>query len=273
VHFHAFMEELHRRLHAMPPKPGEDYVATLATEIAAEAVVLGFDEFYLTNLPDAMLLGRLVQHLFRRGVVLVATSNWALPELFQGGLHRDRFMPLLRAMEGHLDVIDLGGIQDYRRVAPATGSHANPLGAYVLVQAGESASAQLETAYHEYAEGPGQTSPHWLQAKRVEGRVVWATFEALCGRALGRQEYRELAGQYHTIMIEGIPALGPQEADAALRLAVLVDILYEHNRRLVVSAAVAPDEICQHGAAAEVFARTASRLVAMTGYMGQKGRI
>lgn len=255
VHFHAFMEELHRRMNAMPPQPGKDYVAQLASDIAAEATVLGFDEFYLTNLPDAMLLGRLMQHLFAKGVVVVASSNWPLPELFQGGLNRDRFMPLLRLMESKLDALNLSEGLDYRQRAD---KHA--WGHYLMVPPGESAEARLEGWWYEVSEGPTAPAARWLQAKRTGGSAVWLTFNQACQQNLGRSEYRELANTYRTVLLEGVPALTAMEADAALRLATLVDILYDQKRRLIVSAAVPPTGICTQGAAAEVFQRTASRL-------------
>jgi cell division protein ZapE len=267
VHFHAFMEELHRRLHAMPPKPAGapesfDYVANLAAEISAEATVLGFDEFYLTNLPDAMLLGRLMHQLFARGVVVVATSNWPLEGLFQGGLNRDRFLPLLRTMEKHLEALNLEGRIDYRTLSQTyTG------GVFILAKPGESAVAQLEVAWDDLSKGPNLTiAPGFIQAKRCEGNAVWVTFDSLCSQSLGRQEYRKLASQFNTLCIEGVPALGAQEADAALRLATCIDILYEQKRRLIMSAAVAPEAICPSGPAAEVFQRTASRIREMTGF-------
>lgn len=267
VHFHAFMAELHRRLNAMPPAPVEarhkpDLIAKLAEEISAEAAVLGFDEFYLTNLPDAMFLGRLMQALFKQGTVVVATSNWALPNLFQGGLNRDRFTPLLRLLEANMDPIDLGNGLDFRQHGkdPA-GQGAST---YILTRTGESAEAHLSVLFDEYARGRNIPVPSFLHARRSGGTALWATFTELCDKPLGRQEYQQLVTSYQTIVIEGIPQLTASEADSALRLATLVDIIYEHRRRLIVSAAVPPQAICTQGAAAQVFERTASRLIELT---------
>ncbi len=268
VHFHAFMEELHRRLHAMPPKPAGapenfDYVANLAAEISAEATVLGFDEFYLTNLPDAMMLGRLMHHLFANGTVVVATSNWPLEGLFQGGLNRDRFMPLLRTMEKHMEPVGLESRIDYRTLVTAEAK-----GVYVLGWEGESPTAQLEVAWAELPKGPPAGVPAFLECKRAEGNAVWCTFDALCTRALGRQEYRQLSNQFNTLCIENVPYLAPAEADAALRLATCIDILYEQKRRLIMSSSFKPEDICPAGPAAQVFQRTASRIREMTGFQG-----
>lgn len=259
VHFHQFMDELHRRLHAMPPKPGEDYIQRLAREINMEATVLGFDEFYLTNLPDAMMLGRLMQSLFKMGTVVVATSNWPLPGLFQGGLNRDRFLPLLRTLETHLEPLDLGGNIDYRQVQKPLTSQ------YVIETSEESPTAHLNVLFQEFAGGRDIPVPAFVSAKKHKGGALWLTFAEACERALGRAEYQEISKNFNTVIMEGIPQLKANEADAALRLATFIDILYENHRRLVVSSAVPPHDICTEGTAAEVFQRTASRLVEMTG--------
>lgn len=264
VHFHAFMTELHQRMNAMPAPPlharnKPDHVAQIAAEIHAEATVLGFDEFYLTNLPDALFLGRLMQALFKLGTVVVATSNWPLPDLFQGGLNRESFMPLLKLLQEHLQPIDLSGGPDYRQQHPTTGpSH------YVLAKAGESAEPQLSALFTEYAHGPNHQPLPFLHAKRQYGSAIWLTFAEVCDQPLGRQEYHQLAQTFQTVVIEGIPSLTPAEANSALRLSTLVDILYEKRRRLIISSTVSPAEICPSGPAAQVFQRTASRLVEMT---------
>jgi cell division protein ZapE len=258
IHFHGFMEELHRRLHAMPSGKG-DPLGLLAAEIAAEASVLGFDEFYLTNIADAMLLGRLMKFLFKQNVVVVATSNWAMPDLFQGGLNRDRFLPFLRLMEEHFEPIDLRQGPDWR----LTG-HAPSASDYILTRPGESADAQLQVLFNAYAHGAEQPKLTSWHPKKQKGRAVWLTFAEACDKPRSRGEYAQLVGSFSTIIIEAIPQLTAREADAALRLATLIDIMYEQNRRLVVSAAVPPEEICPEGDAAQVFQRTASRLVQLT---------
>lgn len=263
VHFHRFMAELHHRMNAMPLKAGTDYVAHLAEDLHAEASVLGFDEFYLTNLPDAMLLGRLMQHLFRLGTVVVATSNFAQDELFQGGLHRDRFLPLLKLIKTHLEPIDLRHGRDYRLPPAATS-----LPHYVHTQSGESDEAHLSVLYEDYANGPTLSPAQHVHAKRQQGKALWLTFAEACERPLGRQEYHDLASQFSTLVLEGIPRFGPTDTDAALRLITLVDIWYEQKRRLIVSAAAPAAALCPVGPAAELFRRTASRLTELTAHRG-----
>lgn len=258
IHFHSFMEELHRRLHAMPVGKG-DPLAILAAEIAAEANVLGFDEFYLTNIADAMLLGRLMKFLFKQNVVVVATSNWAMPDLFQGGLNRDRFLPFLRLMEEHFEPIDLRNGPDWRLVG-----HAPSASDYILVRPGESIEAHLQVLFNAYAHGPEQPKLTAWNPRKQKGRAIWLTFKECCDKPRSRGEYAHLVNNFDTLILEGVPQLTAREADAALRLATLVDILYEQNRRLVVGASVPPEEICTEGDAAQVFQRTASRLVQLT---------
>lgn len=262
VHFHAFMTELHRRMNALPPDPAsrKDMVQRVAEELNAEATVLGFDEFYLTNLPDAMFLGRLMQSLLKMGTVVVATSNWALPDLFQGGLHRDRFMPLLRLLEANLEPINLNDGFDYRTMAPKGQALAN----YVQTQPGESPEGQLTVLFESYAYGAESPRLPFLFTKHQKGNALWATFAELCDKPLGREEYQQIATTFQTVVIEGIPMLAASDADSALRLATLVDILYEHHCRLVASAVVPPTELCVAGAAAQVFLRTASRMAELT---------
>lgn len=263
VHFHAFMAELHQRFHSLDCPPGKDPMALIAADIASQAQVFGFDEFYLTNIADAMLLGRLMQALFRQGVIVVATSNWDMPNLFQGGLNRDRFLPFLRLMESSLEPVDLRTGPDWRLQGKPSERN---VGQYILTPAGESDTAHLHTLFQEFATGANQSPFTAIPPKHQQGRAVWLTFAEACDTPHSRADYAQLATQFDTVLLEGIPQLTAKEADATLRLTMLVDILYEHNRRLVVSAAVPPLEIALHGDAAQVFQRTASRLVQMTGY-------
>lgn len=277
VHFHAFMAELHRRLSAMPPAPLEarhkpDLIGLLAAEINAEATVLGFDEFYLTNLPDAMFLGRLMQALFKLGTTVVATSNWALPDLFQGGLNRDRFTPLLKLLEANMEPVDLGNGLDFRQHGKTEAGQG--ASTYLIIKQGESAEAHLSVLFDDFATGTTPKPLSFIQPRKARGGALWATFRELCDQPLGRQEYQQIATTYKTLIIEGIPQLTAAEADSTLRLTTLIDILYEHRCRLVVTAAVPPQQICLAGPAAQVFQRTASRLIELTNAQNQsQGRI
>lgn len=260
VHFHAFMQELHTRLHTTSTRHGQDLMQVVASQICAEATVLCFDEFYITNIADAMLLGRLFQALFSQGVVIVATSNWAPEDLFQGGMNRDRFMPFIRQMQKMMDVVSIGAGRDYRLRGKQ--GEAGVLPAYYIVAEGKvSAAPQLQVLFEEFAVGAETPLPPDLPCKRREGRAAWFTFSDLCDKSYGREQYLELMRACDTLVIEGIPVFTPAEADSALRFVTLVDICYEHKRRMVVSAAAAPGQLCPQGDAAEAFKRTASRLM------------
>ena len=130
VHFHAFMQELHTRMHHTTTKPGQDLMQLVAADLADQCMVLCFDEFYITNIADAMLLGRLMEALFKQGVVVVATSNWSMDNLFQGGVNRDRFMPFIKTLQKYLEPLDIGEGRDYRQ-DPRLGKRELP--AYYIV--------------------------------------------------------------------------------------------------------------------------------------------
>lgn len=258
VHFHAFMQELHTRMHTTTTKPGQDLMRTVAMQLAEDCTVLCFDEFYITNIADAMLLGRLMEALFAQGVVVVATSNWSMENLFQGGVNRDRFMPFIKTLQTYLEPLDIGEGRDYR----SHGSQGLP--AYYIVSAKEPAGPQLEMLFEQFAVGQKAVLPSDLEVKRHEGRACWFTFDALCERFLGREHFLELVRCCDTLVLEGVPELTAYDANVALRLITLVDILYEHKKRLVVSAATSPEHLCVVGDAAEPFKRTASRMRQLT---------
>ena len=260
VHMHAFMAELHTRLHTTTTRPGQDLMTVVAGQIAAEATLLCFDEFYITNIADAMILGRLFQALFAQGVVIVCTSNWPPEELFQGGVNRDRFMPFIKLIRGRLEEVDIGAGRDYRQ--PAAGS-LPPY--YIVPRPGLASEPQLAVLFAEFSRGTSTRLSPDLAPKRHEGRCVWFTFDSLCDRAYGREHYLELARACDTLILEGVPVFTAREADAALRLVTLVDIFYEQNRRMVVSAAAEPAKLCTAGDAAEPFRRAASRLMQLAG--------
>lgn len=260
VHFHAFMQELHARLHATTTRPGQDLMQVVASQLAGEATVLCFDEFYITNIADAMLLGRLFQALFQQGVIVVATSNWAPDDLFQGGMNRDRFMPFVKQMLKMMDVVDIGAGRDYR--LRGRQGEVDALPPYYIVHGPKlSAAPQLQVLFEEFATGAEAPLPPDLPCKKREGRAAWFTFADLCDKSYGREQYLELMRVCDTLVVEGVPVFTPAEADSALRFITLVDICYEHKRRMIVSAAAAPSRLCPQGDAAEPFKRTASRLM------------
>ena len=264
IHFHQFMQECHRRIHAWKKAhPGEpDPIPPLADAVAAEAALLCFDEFQVHDIADAMILGRLFEALFARGVVVVATSNTLPDDLFKGRPGRDAFLPFIALIKQRLDVLVLDAARDYRRerILGLPTWH-TPLGGR--------AERALDAAFKELT-GEAQGKPcrlavlgRSLELPQAARGVARADFEALCGRNLGPADYLALATHIHTLLLDGVPRLGPENADKARRFITLVDALYEHRCKLVASAAAPPDQIYERGENAAMFEQTASRLMEM----------
>ncbi len=264
LHFHDFMQQCHRRIHGWKrAHPGEaDPIPPLADSIATEAALLCFDEFQVHDIADAMILGRLFEALFARGVVVVATSNTLPDDLFRGRPGRDAFLPFIGAIKAHLEVLVLEAERDYRRErmrgmptwhVPADGRAERALDAAFLGLTGEPHGTPLRlTVLGRVVELP--------QATRGVAR---ADFDALCGRPLGPADYLALATHIHTLVLDGVPRLGPENFDKARRFITLVDTLYDHRCKLVASAEATPDLLYERGENAAMFERTASRLVEM----------
>jgi cell division protein ZapE len=264
VHFHEFMLEVHDRLHRHRQEAtaeGDD-VAVLADAIAADATLLCFDEFQVTNIADAMLLGRLFAALFDLGVVVVATSNLAPEDLYAGGLQRDRFLPFIALLKERLDILELDGLVDYR-LARLKGMRVyhQPLDA--------AAAAALDDAFAQLTDGAaGAPSTLTVQGRRLTvpqaaKGVARFRFADLCERPLGAADYIAIATHFHTLVLAEIPQMSRALRNEARRFMTLVDALYEHKVNLICSAAAAPDELYVDGDGAFEFRRTASRLMEM----------
>ena len=264
VHFHAFMQDVHARIHAARREApsGFDPVPPLADSLAAEAALLCFDEFQVTDVADAMILGRLFEALFARAVVVVATSNTAPDHLFEGQPGRDAFLPFIALIKRHLEVLALEGGRDWRR------SRLRDRATW-HVPADARATEALDAAFEALA-GGATAHPERL---RVSGRTLMVPlaaegvarfdFAALCGQPLGPGDYLAIATHYHALVLDGVPRLGPDNHDEARRFITLVDALYEHRVKLVASADAAPDMLYREGDGAEAFRRTASRIEEM----------
>ncbi|HUI18421.1 MAG TPA: cell division protein ZapE [Alphaproteobacteria bacterium] len=262
VHFHAFMVEVHERIHRFRRGAKGDPIAPLAEELAEEAWLLCFDEFQVTDIADAMILGRLFQALFAAGVVIVATSNFAPDELYEDGLQRELFLPFIALIKEKLDVLHLEGGVDWRRQRlRGMRTYLTPLGA--------EASAALRAAFAALTDGAaGAPDQLIVQGRRLTFRhaamgVLDTTFAELCQAPLGPADYLALAQHYRAVVLDGIPRLGPERRNEGRRLVTLIDELYEHRVQLIASAEVEPDQICPEGEVAALFRRTASRLIEM----------
>jgi cell division protein ZapE len=263
VHFHAFMLEVQERLtKERKTTKRDDPLMAVASDIADETWLICFDEFHVVNIADAMILGRLFQGLFERGVVVVATSNVAPQDLYEGGLQRDRFLPFIDLICARLDVLDIGAGVDFRldRLKGQPVYH-TPLG--------PAATERLDTAFEaltDAAKGApveitvlGRT----LVAPIAARGVARFSFDQLCREPRGAPDFLAIATHFHTVMIDGVPKLSPAEREVAKRFVVLIDALYEHRVNLFASAAVAPEEIYPAGDTAFEFQRTVSRLIEM----------
>jgi cell division protein ZapE len=264
VHFHDFMQQAHRRIHAWKQAHpgGTDPIPPLADALAAEAALLCFDEFQVHDITDAMILGRLFEALFARGVVVVATSNTAPDDLFRGKPGRDAFLPFIALIKSRVEVLQLDALRDYRRerIRGMPTWHVPPDGR---------AERALDAAFLELAgEARGEPAALSVLGRRVEVAqaargVARAEFDALCGAALGPADYLALATHFHTLVLDAVPRLGPENFDKARRFVTLVDALYEHRCKLVASAEDQPDRLYERGENAAMFERTASRLAEM----------
>jgi cell division protein ZapE len=272
LHFHQFMQQAHRRIHAWKmrdadaPAPADihdhDPIPPLADSIVAEAALLCFDELQVHDIADAMILGRLFEALFARGVVVVATSNTTPDDLFRGKPGRDAFLPFIALIKKRLDVLVLESARDYRRdrIRALPTWHVPPDGR---------AERALDAAFAELTgDTPAAPTTLTLLGRAVEvpqaaRGVARFGFDELCGRPLGPADYLAVATHFHAIVLDGIPRLGPENFDKARRFITLVDTLYEHRVKLVASAQDVPDRLYERGENAAMFERTASRLVEM----------
>ncbi|WP_339861861.1 cell division protein ZapE [Paremcibacter congregatus] len=278
VHFHAFMLEIHKAMHdwrymdkaARKELHGtdvDDPIPPLARQIAQTSLLLCFDEFQVTDVTDAMILGRLFDHLLTRGVVMVLTSNRVPDDLYIGGLNRELFVPSIEMIKQRLDVVSLDGPTDYR-LARMKGMavYYHPLG--------ETATKALSQAFwrltdHEVADR-SKVGPETLtvQGRRItipvaDRGVAVVSFKKLCGAALGAADYLAMAWHYHTVIMVGIPQLGPENRNEAKRFVTFIDALYENNVKFLCCAAVAPEDLYADGHGHFEFQRTVSRLMEM----------
>ena len=270
VHFHAFMLEVHARLHALRQqdkttterKAARDIIAAVADEVAEQSWLLCFDEFHVTDIADAMILGRLFEALFERGVVVLATSNWAPDDLYQGGLQRELFLPFIAIIKQRLDVIELDHDTDYRleRLRGRATYH---------YPDGPASQRALDQAFEDLTRGGTPTAAslavqgRTLHVPRQAAGVARMSFAELCEQPLGSADYLCLAAHYHTLILEHVPRLSEQRRNEAKRLILLIDALYEAHRRRLISAAVSAEQLHPAGQHSFEFQRTHSRLVEM----------
>ncbi|MGQ2990258.1 MAG: cell division protein ZapE [Brevundimonas sp.] len=274
AHFHAFMARVHdlvrqwregdrkQRQAVFGTHKGDDPIEPIAALIASEARLLCFDELQVTDIADAMILGRLFEALFERKVVLAVTSNRAPDDLYKNGLNRQLFVPFIDEIKQRCVVVEIDGARDWRLdrlkgspvwFGPTPADHA----------AFEALWTDLRGGMHEaptHLEVLGRD----VVVERTAGGLARATFEELCARPLGPQDYLAMAGRFHTLFIDGVKTLGPERRQEARRFVTLIDALYEAKTRLVVQADAAPEALYPTGDGAFEFERTVSRLQEMS---------
>ncbi len=270
VHFHAFMADAHERIHLWRQAlkrgevSGDDPIAPVAASLAEEAWVLCFDEFAVTDIADAMILGRLFTALFAHGVVVVATSNVEPDRLYEGGLNRALFLPFIELLKTRMEVVRLDARTDFRleKLAGSPVYH---------VPADEAARAALDRSFKRLT-GRERGDPlrltvkgHALDVPQAAGGVARFAFPDLCAKPLGAADYLALAQDFHTVILEGIPRMAFEQRNEAKRFITLIDALYDNRVKLLASAEAEAPELyrAETGREAFEFDRTVSRLIEM----------
>ena len=259
LHFHEFMREVHRELQDL--KGTVNPLHELGARIARRYRLICFDEFHVADVTDAMILHRLLESMFEHRVSIVTTSNFHPDDLYPNGLHRDRILPAIELLKSKLEVISVDNGTDYRRrTLEQVKLYHTPLG--------PEADAEMTTAFERLAEAK-EESPvlhiehRELHARRRAGGVVWFDFKELCGGPRSQNDYLELATQFHTVLLSGVPEMTPRHASEARRFTWLVDVMYDRRVKLIMSAAVPAEQLYAEGPLAHEFPRTVSRLSEM----------
>ena len=259
LHFHEFMREVHRELQEL--KGTVNPLDELGKRIARRFRLICFDEFHVADVTDAMILHRLLDALFANRVSIVTTSNFHPDDLYPNGLHRDRILPAIALIMGKLEVINVDAGTDYRqRTLEQAELYVTPLS--------EAAEATLAGVFNGLAEARDEDpllhiEHRELRALRRAGGVVWFDFRTLCGGPRSQNDYLELAQQFHTVILSGVPQMPPRLASEARRFTLLVDVLYDRRVKLIISAAVPAEALYTEGPLAHEFPRTVSRLQEM----------
>jgi cell division protein ZapE len=263
VHFHAFMQGVHRGMHAARQRGVEDPLDPVAEAIIRDLRLLAFDEMQITDITDAMLVGRLFQKLFAAGIVIVTTSNRPPQDLYKDGLNRAIFLPFISLLEERLEVVELESPTDYRQHRLQ--------GAQVYFHPAGSAATRIAAIWADLTGGaPDQpllleVNGRQVALPRFANGVGRASFWELCSKPLGPADYLAIARAVRVLILEDIPQLSSSNYNEAKRFVTLIDALYEARVRLIASAAEMPERLYIEGEGAFEFARTASRLREMQG--------
>lgn len=261
-HFHEFMGQAHERIAAARKSVEGDPIPKVAEAFVNEASLLCFDELHVTDIADAMILGRLFKRMLEAGVVVVATSNAHPEDLYRNGLNRQLFVPFIDLISDHLDIMELTSEKDFR-LDKLVG---HPL---YFCPADKKAESEIDRHWRRLTgKTPGHATTLQVQGRKVAVPlaamgVARFSFDDLCARPLGAADYLQIARTFHTVIIDRIPVMGPSMRNEARRFINLIDALYDNRVGLIASAAAQPDDLCTTGDSAELFQRTASRLMEM----------
>jgi cell division protein ZapE len=268
VHFHHFMREVHRELNEL--QSTGDALSAVAERTARRYRLICFDEFHVSDIADAMILGRYLEKVMDLGVQFVMTSNYHPDRLYPNGLQRERFLPAIELLKSRLDVVEVDGGTDYRRLK---------LEKLRVYHTGAHAEDEVAAIFDELKDVEEETHPLDVEGREIPyrkraGGLVWFDFDALCGGPRSYADYVDLARRFHTVLLSGVPRLSPGNADAARRFTWLVDVFYDDRVKLFIAAEAQPDDLFPAGENSAEFARTASRLAEMqtAGYLQQERR-
>ncbi len=268
IHFHAFMLDVHARLHKWRNENrnninASDPIIPLARDISKKVRVLCFDELQVSDIADAMILSRLFSELFKNGVIVVATSNRHPNDLYKDGLQRERFLPFISLLKEKMIVTNLDANEDYRLV------HLKSLERVYYSPLGEKARIFIQNVFVELTNG-AKAIPFTIDVagrkvtiSKTNGDIAWASFADLCEKPLGAADYIAISREFGTLLLEAVPQMGREQRNEAKRFVTLIDELYEHKVKLIITAAVEPEKLYIEGDGSFEFSRTVSRLIEM----------
>jgi cell division protein ZapE len=265
VHFHHFMREIHRELAEV--KGAEDPISVVAEKTSKKYRLVCFDEFHVSDIADAMILGRYLERSMEKGVEFVMTSNYHPDALYPNGLQRERFLPAIEFLKSRLDVVGVDSGTDYRRLKMEK------------VQVYHLSDSPLSGIFEQLKDVEEERQPLDVEGRTIPyrkraGGLVWFDFQALCGGPRSYADYVDLSRRFHTVILSGVPKLSAKQSDAARRFTWLVDVFYDDRVKLIVSAAAAPEELFVEGEQSAEFQRAVSRLHEMqsAGYLKSERR-
>ncbi|WP_269497542.1 cell division protein ZapE [Castellaniella sp. S9] len=271
LHFHEFMRGVHRELREVSGEA--DPLDHVARKVARRYRLICFDEFHVSDVADAMILYRLLSRLFEYGTSFVMTSNYEPSTLYPDGLHRDRILPAIELIQARMDVMNVDAGTDYRRrTLAALRTYLTPITA--------ATHDELQAAFDRLADTAAQKPVLTIENRQVQalalaGTVVWFDFATLCGGPRSQNDYLELVDRFQTVILSDVPRMTPRQASEARRFTWLVDVLYDHKVKLIMSAQCPPDELYTQGPMSNEFHRTVSRLLEMQSreYLDEQRRV